>query len=326
MLAFINRLLEKLNVSGRDAGAFLVSLLLAFSLWLAHSLNLEYSVIVEVPVVATSSIEGHSAASIDSEIVAARCRTSGYKLMSLKRAQKKKPQKVKFAPSDMHRVEDDIFAIGSNDLMAYTSGIFGEGVTVESFISQSVKFRFPKENCKKVPVQAVKTLSFKSQYMAVGDIQLRPDSVVVYAEPSRLENIDRVYTVPLRLSNLNSSAHGEVRLELLQGMRYSATSVEYTLDVSRYVELTAEVKLETRNVPFGKEITVFPSVTTVSYRCAFPLSANPLDCTTLYIDYNDFQASLNGRCVPRAEGLPSSVIDFKLNPEVFECVERSASK
>lgn len=326
MLSFINRLLEKLNVSGRDAGVFLVSLLLAFSLWLSHSLNLEYSVIAEVPVIADSNIEGHSATSVGEETVAARCRASGFRVVKLKKAASKKPVRVKFAASDLHWVEDDIYSISSNGLAGYVSEIFGEGVRLESFISQSVKFRFPEENCKKVPVQAVRTLSFKSQYMAVGDIQMDPDSVMVYGEPTRLANIDRVYTAPLRLTNLNNNVHGEVRLEPMQGLRYSANSAVYTLEVSRYVELTSEVKILTRNVPFGKEISVFPSVATVSYRCAFPLSSNPLDCAVLYIDYNDFQASLNGRCVPKAEGLPSSVIEYKVEPEVFECVESVAGK
>jgi len=39
------------------------------------------------------------------------------------------------------------------------------------------------------------------------------------------------------------------------------------------------------------------------------------------VDYNDFASSINGRCVPRDSGLPSSVIDYTVDPQVLECVE-----
>ena len=38
-----HRLLEKLHINGRDLAIFLLSLLLAFSIWIIHNLSLEYS-------------------------------------------------------------------------------------------------------------------------------------------------------------------------------------------------------------------------------------------------------------------------------------------
>ena len=44
------KITEKLNISGRDAKLFIVSLLLAYSIWLIHYLSLNYTEIVRVPV------------------------------------------------------------------------------------------------------------------------------------------------------------------------------------------------------------------------------------------------------------------------------------
>ncbi|MBQ9819987.1 MAG: hypothetical protein IJM60_06880, partial [Bacteroidales bacterium] len=76
-----------------------------------------------------------------------------------------------------------------------------------------------------------------------------------------------------------------------------------------------------RNVPAGRKVSVLPSVAKVTYKCAFPLSADPSDGVRFYIDYKDFESSIGGRCIPRPVSLPDGVMDYSLEPEVFECVE-----
>ena len=48
----LHKLFGRLHVDGRDISVFLMSLLLAFSIWLIHNLSLNYSDTVSVPVVA----------------------------------------------------------------------------------------------------------------------------------------------------------------------------------------------------------------------------------------------------------------------------------
>ena len=104
-------------------------------------------------------------------------------------------------------------------------------------------------------------------------------------------------------------------------VRLSVDEVSYALDVTRYVEVRREVKVGTRNVPAGRDLTVYPSVTDVVFRCVFPLASDPTEGISFYVDYNDFVHSINGRCVPRDSGLPSSVIDYTVEPGVLECIE-----
>jgi hypothetical protein len=253
----------------------------------------------------------------------ARCRTTGYRLLRKNRQSRRGQQlRVYFSPDDLHHDVDDMFYISSNELSGYFSEIFGDNVQLESFVSSRVQFRFPVENHKTVPVQAVSVVSFKQQYMSLGPIKLVPDSVIVYGEPLHLQNIDRVVTETISLQNLSSGAHGMARIEVPKGgIRLSASEVSYALDVTRYVELRREVKIGTRNVPAGRDLTVYPSVAEVVYRCAFPLASDPTDGITFYVDYDDFANSINGRCVPRDSGLPASVIDYSIEPKVLECIE-----
>ena len=79
--------------------------------------------------------------------------------------------------------------------------------------------------------------------------------------------------------------------------------------------------MEVWNLPAGRQLQVFPPTASVVMRCAFPLKKDPLSSFKLYVDYRDFTASLSGRCAPRTLRLPSGVLEYQVDPEVFDCVE-----
>lgn len=314
-------LLGRRNPRWRDIMVFLMSLLLAFGIWLIHNLSLNYSDTMSVPVIAECNLDGHSNVSSNSNMIAARCRTTGFALLRNHHRAKKDAIHVKFDTKDMHHKDGEQFYITAAELTNYVGELYGDGVRLESFLSETVQFRFPYENNRRVPVEAVSVLSFRPQYMAVGRMKLQPDSVTVYGEPLVLEKIDAVFTRSIELTNLKSSAHGSVKLEPVAGVRFSSGEVSYSLDVSRYVEVKAEIAVGVRNVPSGKKISVLPSTASVIFKCEFPMSHDPSNDVSLYVDWRDFESSKSGKCVPHATRLPSGVIEYSISPEVFDVVE-----
>lgn len=317
----LRRLAGKIRLDGRDIVFFGMSLLLAFSIWLIHNLSLNYSETVSVPVVAECNLDGHSNRSSNAGVVAARCRTSGFSLVRNRYQHSRSAQVIRFEAADMHHREGELFYVTASDLAGYVNDIFGESARLESILSDEVTFRFPYENHKRVPVQVVAVLNFRPQYTAMGPVRLQPDSVTVYGEPFHLEQVDRVMTRTITLSDIHGGAHGSVKLEPVSGLRMSDTEVNYSLDVTRYVEIHSEVTVSMRNVPAGRKVSVFPSMAKVTYKCAFPLSTDPSSGVRFFIDYKDFEGSIGGRCIPRPVSLPDGVLDYSLEPEVFECVE-----
>lgn len=306
--------------NGKDIIIFVMSLLLAFSIWLIHNLSLYYNETVSVPVTARSNLDGHALVSSNSSAVQARLRLTGFDVIRSRGAMNRKPVVVDFTASDLHPRGGEMFYVTGTDLNRYVQAVFGDDARLETMLSDTVQFRFPLENSKKVPVTAVYTADFRSQYTAVGDLRLVPDSVTVYGEPMHLEQVDRVYTRPFYLQDLRVSAHGRVRLEET-GLRLSDNAVDYTLDVSRYVEIRADLPVESRNVPAGRSLIIYPSVAQVSFKCAFPVTVDPSDVARFYIDYQDFTNSLGGVCIPRHDALPAGILDYTIEPQVFDCVE-----
>ena len=301
----------------------LLCLLVSAGIWLIHNLSQTYVNIVSVSIVAESNIDGRSRRSTSDATVTAQVRASGFRQASLGRRDKR-PVTVVFDAADFSHVGGDVFALKGSELYKYTTAIFGDGVSIESLISDSPKFIFHEVSHKKVPVRRVHSISFAHQYMSEEGMQLQPDSVIVYGETSRLENIGYVLTRPIELHNIRSSVHGKVRLEVPSGVRLSDEEVIYSMEVTRYVELKAEMPVGVRNLPSGVELSVLPSTATVTFRCIFPTPSDPSSETSFYIDYRDFANSITGRCVARCSGLPSSVLSYDMEPEVFDCVVRSS--
>ena len=304
-----------------DRIIFLVSLLVAFAIWFMSELSREYAGTISVPVTAECNLDGHSTLSSNTAVVSARCRTDGYRLLQERSRKERRPVRVRFASGDLHRTGPDSFCITGNAIHTYVDQFFGGGTVVEAFITDSLVFTFPRENHRKVPVEVPLSVGYRSQYMRSAPFRVTPDSVTVYGDAERLENIVRVKTAPVTFGDVHETMHGSLRLDRVKGVRLSVEEVSYELPVSRYVELRSTVPIEVWNAPAGKRLQVFPSSAEVVLRAAFPLARDPFESFRLYVDYQDFNASLGGRCVPQPFQLPAGVLDYRLEPEVFDCIE-----
>lgn len=312
-------ILRKAGMQGREWIFVALSLLIALGIWLIVNMSDTYVRAVSVPVTAAGNIGGYASRSSSPSVVMARCRATGYDFVNLRRT--RQSVVVEFAASDLHHKDGEVFYVTSNELMRYGNAIFGDNMNLETVLTDTLYFRFHRENFKKVPVQPVCSVEYAPQYTSAKGVQMIPDSVLVYGEPFHLESIERAYTKPFVLRGLKDPARGVIRLEQTKEVRLSQDEVEYKVDVERYVEISTTVQVRTRNVPSGRTLTVYPSTAKVTYRCSFPVLSDPVGNVGFYIDYKDFASSISGKCLPRRDVLPRGVLSYRIEPEVFECVE-----
>lgn len=317
---FLERFKGTANNNRSDLALFLVAVILSFSIWMIHNLALSYSEFVSMPVVARCSLDGHSTLSSNVCEITARCRTTGYGLLSAKRFARHRTMTVDFDRNALHHQAGETYYLTSKELQEYAHVFFGESSKIEYFVTDTAFFRFPFENSKKVPVVLVNSLTFKPQYTMVGDIRLEPDSVTIHGEPSKLEALEKVSTAPVKHGDLSSSVQGMARIKPVKGLRMSDEEVHYSIEVSRYVEETRTIDVRTRNVPAGKDFIVIPSSVDVTLRSVFPASKDPFDRAVFYVDYKDYVMSRSGKCMVRVSGIDESVISWTAEPQVCECV------
>ena len=322
MKGLFDRLLKSLGISGRDWAVLLLALLLAFSTWLIHNLSLRYNDFLTVPVVARSNIEGHSDVSSNHCNITARCRTTGYHAIRHDMLQSRRIRVVDFRPEVMKHKSGDTYFVTASDLQEYAHLIYGDDVTVEYFETDTLFFTFVKVDHKKVPIHPAYSFSYREQYTNVGDLKVNPDSVTLYGELKILDNIDQVMTKPLRKSDLYSDIQGFIGLEPISNVRFSTDQVQYSMDVSRYVEIIADITVETRDVPADKEMLIIPSRVRATMKCYFPLKGDPASSMSLYVDYDDFFKTVSGKCPVRNATLPEGVISYEIEPFYVECIIR----
>lgn len=319
MRQIFTKILSRLNGSGKDTRILLISFLLAFSVWFIHNLSLKYSGVISVPVTAVSNLDGHSDKSSDVVTVTARCRTSGFRMLAARYTNRK--ALVTIDKTDLKRKGDGWYYLSGPVLNNYAQQIFGDGTTVEAFISDTLLFRFPAELHKKIPVEVNRVINFRPQYTATGPLRIDPDSVIIYGDERRLSLMDKVYSEPLRLNDVHNSLHGVLRINGADGIRLSDTEVKYSVEVSRFVEMRSTVPVEIRNAPSRKGLRVFPSMVDIVVDCAFPPQSDVTEDVTVYIDYNDFANSRTGRCVLKVEKGSPNIIACRTEPEVVDCIE-----
>ncbi len=318
---WLDSLVDRIKVNKRDVTVFFTSLLLAFGIWLLYNMNQSYSATLQSQIYVKSNLPGYFPKSSDPVTVEARCHATGYDMVRSRRRMRGKPVTIQVEPESLTEDGNGGFLLSSNVLGAHVGELFGSEVRLESFIAPTYTFHFPQENHKTVPVIPVSYLDFRSQYMQKEPLRLQPDSVIVYGEPAYLDNVERIYTHRLSLSNIHSSKSGSIVLECPKGVRLSDAEVSYALDVTRYVELRRTVSVTVRNVPSGRKLSVFPSSAEVLFRCVFPLAADHTAEMQFYIDYADFQHSVSGKCVAKTDELAQGVLNWSIQPEIFECVE-----
>lgn len=320
MRSLYNKLLDALNISGRELAVFLLALLLAFSIWLIHNLSLKYNDYLTSTVIAQCNIEGHTGVSINESDIVARCRATGYKVILSDIKAHRKPLYVSFDLSVMKHKEDDLFYVLSSDLTEYAHLIYGDGVTLDYFVTDTVFFRFPEVDYKKVPVHPVYSVSYMSQHMSDGQLQVIPDSVLIYGEAYRLESIDKVFTEQIRHSSLSSDVQGVIRLEKIRNVRLSVDEVHYIIDVDRYVEDVKVLPVKLVNAPSDKKVHIYPSTVRLLAKYAFPLTGRSYENLELIVDYNDYVGSLSGKCPVRLADQPQGMISYEVEPVAVNCV------
>lgn len=292
--------------------------MLSFSIWLVMILSRDNTSLESVTVQAYSNVEGRASVALETVVVTARCRASGFKLIALSSSED--VVNVTFDADDLMDEGNDSYYIDAQRLSRYVRNIFGPGVSVESFAEPGVRFKFLTENFKKVPVIPVSYITYHPQYMALGKMSLTADSVLVYGSPESLLGIDRVHTNPITLRDVRRDERGITGLSVPPGVRLSEKEVGYHLPVGRFVEIRASVMIASRNVPAGIQFFVSPGMADVVWKCSYPLRSNPKDNSSFYVDYREFEGSITGKCVIRSD-VPEGVISCSVYPQVCSCVE-----
>lgn len=320
MKKFLQSIFGSLKLDRRDGVVLLLSLLLAFTIWLIHNLSLKYNDIITVPVRARCNIEGVAEYSSNTVDITGRCRAIGFNLIKAKLFARHGQRDVFFDKESMHGREDGSWYLTVKELQEHAHLIFGDAMTLEYFLTDTVEFRFQKESFKKVPVELFGEFEMEPQYTQVAPIRMIPDSVTVFGDVDLLSGVRSVSTSRIFRTGVKKDQAGTLKLRKIKGLRISDEQVNYELKVTRFVELTREFPVRVFSRPEGKECIVVPSTVSVTLKCVFPYASDPLEGAVFGIDYNEYVMSRSGMCHVVGRNLGDAAISYEVEPGLVECI------
>ncbi|MFA5443984.1 MAG: hypothetical protein WC128_03405 [Bacteroidales bacterium] len=305
----------------RSRLVLILCIITAFFLWVVYTLSNEYTAYFRFPLEVETNLEGRTNISRPDNTLFIRGTARGFYI--IRNTWRKRTPPVRFFADKelVHEVpdSDDEFYLISDNIDNLVNDALGADLELETILSDTIRLRYPREHFRKVPVHFVSDLSYKSQFMSFEPVRLTPDSVLVYARESYLEIIEEVKTRKITLGNLSQSVEGITRLEIPENARLSHAEVEYRIPVRRYVEMSFEVPVTTRNVPYRRELFILPDVVTIQFRCPFQeASGISPDDFHLVVDYNDFIRKESGKIIPMLEASPNVISHINMAPQFVD--------
>lgn len=184
---------------------------------------------------------------------------------------------------------DGVFRMNRSELTGALKNVFGQGATLISASTDSLRLTYTTLPGKRVPVVAVTELSAVSGKVISGKPTLNPQNVLVYGNRELLDTITRVYTQKVVKKNLEESVEVAVSLQQGRGMRVEPASVKLDIDVQPLVRKEAVVNIHIENVPEGFDLLLFPANVKVEYY--IPMNHFNRENTQLEVsvDYRDLE-------------------------------------
>lgn len=213
-----------------------------------------------------------------------------------------------------------MFAVGCESIKSNVIEALGGNVELEFIVSDSLNFEFPRITSKRVPVVPKTSIVFDGQYMPLGRIDMRPDSVDIYGDARLLETVDSVMTETISATGVDGPIQGICSLVPIRRVEYSEDNIFYSMNVVRYIEETMEIPVTAVGVPEGKDLLVLPSTVRMTFRREFSSIQYAPGDFVLAVDYADFINTIGSELVPELISRPDGLISWEISPRYVDCI------
>ena len=308
---------------GGDLFVLIFSLLLAFFIWSMYRLSLEYSSVFEYKVNLSTNLVGRSRSAVSQNSVIIRGSASGFSIIQ----QKIEDNEISIYMDSQYLKKEgadgDLFGVNSNDIKGALQSSLGSEFKIESVVSDTLVFAFPKQSYKKVPVKLLSKVTCRPQFAVFSEISTTPDSVYIYGEDDKISTIDYVQTRNIRKNMADSPIQGVVKLSEIEGIRFSESEVYYSIDVQRYYENSCQVSVSVVNDPMGSLVTIFPQEVTVTYWALYrKRNITPADFS-IVADYSqlfNFASSSEKNIRLELLSAPEELFNVRIVPQYVGCL------
>ena len=214
---------------------------------------------------------------------------------------------------------DGVLRFSYSDLQSALKETFGSTAQISSLSLDSLQIFYTTNAGKKVPVLINCEVFPSSGSTLEGSVRARPGSVYVYGSQEVLDTIRYVRTEKIVLHDLSETTTLDIKIQKLKDARVMPSKVELVVPIEPLVRKEAMVTLETKNVPKGEQLLLFPSKVPVVYYVAMSRLSDDEDSNIeLVVDYQDISKSNTGHLKVETINYPDRLKNLRLMSDSVE--------
>ena len=313
---------KRLMGEGRNWIILVFSLLLAFFMWSIMKLSGNYSSYINYRLEVVSNIEGRSNVALSEDLLVIGAKATGFNIIQNTNDGEGNVLRIERVDArHLHKYgeDEDTFYLIPDDIRQAIQDALGTDIKVESLASDTLFFKFPQQSNKKVPVVATNFATYAKQYMPLSAEEVKPDSILVYGNKALIATIDYVTTQAINGKNVDKTITAVVKVNPIEGVRFSTDEVFYTQEVGRYVENTVRVPVTIENAPSYANVAIIPQEVVVKYRHQFGKKAEYSAADfAVTLQYDDILRE--DVLKPVISRIPEGILEAEFQPKFVECV------
>ena len=292
-----------------------ISLIALFSigLWVSVALSQDYIITVRAPIQFSDIPKNYSVGSPSVDEVYLQIKGKGWELAKLNLA-----RTFEFNIPVHKRVGR--YKNNLSDYIEANSWITNS-FQVLGIVPNQIDYDIEKTDTKLVKIAGNFNLIFKPGYGMVSHIIVSPETIEISGPYQLLQKIDTVKTQFREFDEISDNINVEIPLEEINGITVSQKNCIVKVDVQKIVDKTFEgIEVETRAVPYSKELVLFPGKIDVVLRGGINILGKlSNDSIKVYVDYWSAVKENSGSIEPTIE-IPKFTTLSNIQPQKLEYI------
>ena len=282
---------KKSSKAQKNLIAFVVSFLLAVTLWFFQSLDKTYIADIRVDARYYGQPEGLILLHSSPQYFVLKVEASGWDIFQLRNRRGKRLIDIDLS---------SYFAANTNIISSVKNTLFTEdlpGIRVLSVLPDTLNLTYDKLVTKRVAVKPDYKLGFEKNYGLARSVRVKPGFVEISGPESVVRNIVHVYTDKVRMTGLSDrlSLFVDLEMPVKHNIVSNPSQVEMLIDVEALTEGQMIIPIHLSE-KLKDSIYLIPEKIKVSYRAALSVFESiGADDFKAYIDIEEFNKIESGK-------------------------------
>lgn len=215
--------------------------------------------------------------------------------------------------------EDDITVLQGEQFRQLLRAKFASTTVIRGYFPMTISLSTSELESKKLIVTFDGELTTSRANLIADTVTFIPETVMAYGSKESLDKLPAATTVYTVFKNLNATSQLPIKINPVEGVRFSPSEVEAFIPVVEYTEQSFEIPIKATNLPKNLDVKFFPSRANVSFSVTLEdyVKITP-DDFSIELDYRVFSKNENGRVDLKLTKSPVSIADPKIIPSTIE--------